>query len=103
MGGRGRDGSNEGRGRVGSCSATVQGRSHRSRTVREVGWEGHSKICAVVWGAPRHDGQSPSGLRPTLSRYELRDGQNPERSWARVVRKGLGRVLSSSDMGGSGW
>ena len=34
-----------------------KGRSHRSRTVREVGWEGQEKMCAVVWGAPRQEGQ----------------------------------------------
>ena len=66
--GRGRGGSVKGKGRDGRNSATAQGRSHRSRTVREVGWEGQEKRCAVVWGAPRQEGHSASGLRPTLSK-----------------------------------
>ena len=87
---------------MGRNSATAQGRSHRSRTVRFVGWEGHEKRWAVVCGAPRHEGQMSSGLRRTLSRYELRAGQNPERSWDRVVRNGRGRESSSSAIGGAG-
>ena len=40
-----------GKGRDGSNSATAQGWFHRFHTVREVGWEGQEKRCAVVWGA----------------------------------------------------
>ena len=61
-------GSVRGRPRDGRSSATAQGRSHRSRTVREVGREGHEKRWVVVWGDARHKGQRSSGLRPTLSR-----------------------------------
>ena len=43
----------EKKGREERKSATEQGRSHRSRTVREVGWEGQEKMCAVVGGVPR--------------------------------------------------
>ena len=47
-GGRDMGGSIEGRPRDGRSSATAQGRSHRSRTVREVGCEGHEKRWVVV-------------------------------------------------------
>ena len=47
----------KGKGRDGRNSATVQGWSHRSRSVREGGWEGQEKRCVVVWGAPRQEGQ----------------------------------------------
>ena len=68
--------------------------------VRDVGWEGQEKRWDVVWGAPLHEGQSPSGALPTLSRYVWRAGLNPERSWERVVRRERGRVFSSSATGG---
>ena len=55
--GRGSGGSLNGKGRDGRNSATAQGRSHRSRTVREVGWEGQEKMWDVVWGALRQEGQ----------------------------------------------
>ena len=38
----------KGKGRDGRNSTTAQGWSHRSRTVREVGWEGQEKMCAVA-------------------------------------------------------
>ena len=50
-------GSVKGKGRDERNSVTAQGRSHRSRTVREVGWKGQEKMCAVVWGAPGQEGQ----------------------------------------------
>ena len=62
------------------------GRSHRSLTERGVGCEGQEKRWEVVWGATPQEGQRGSGVLPILSRKLLRDEQNPERSWARVVR-----------------
>ena len=85
--GGGRDsGGREKKGRVDRKAATEQGRSHRSRSVREVGWEGQEKMWEVVWGDPLQEGQRSSGALLIRSRKELRDEQNPERSWARVVR-----------------
>ena len=55
----------------------------------------------MVCESPRQEGQRSSGLRPTLFRYELRAGENPDLSWERVVRRGRGRVCSSSEMGGA--
>ena len=49
-------------------SATERGRSHRSRAVREVGWEGQLKRWTVVCGAPRHQGQRSSWLQRTAFR-----------------------------------
>ena len=82
--------------------AAVQGRSHRSAAVREVGCERQRKRCEVVWGAPLQEGHRSSRALPTLTRKELRDEQNPERSWERAERYGRGRDDSSSAMGGAG-
>ena len=55
-----------------------------------------------MWGATPQEGQEASGALPILSRKLLRDEQNPERSWARVVLWGRGREDSSSDTRGGG-
>ena len=55
-----------------------------------------------MWGATPQEGQRGSGALPILSRKLLREEQNPERSWERVVRWGRGREVSSSDIGGGG-
>ena len=44
------------------------GRTHRSRGVRSVGWEGHENRCLVVCGAEWQEGQRLFGALPTLSR-----------------------------------
>ena len=90
------------KGREETNSAAKQGRSHRSRGVREVGWKGQEKRCWVVWAAPLQEGQLSSGLLPTLIWKDLRDEQNPDLSWERLERYGRGRVASSSAMGGGG-
>ena len=74
----------------------------RSSTLREVGCDGQENRWEGVWGEPLHEGQRSSGALPTLTRYDLRAGQNPERSCERVVRCGQGREGSSSEIGG-GW
>ena len=67
--GGGRDrGGREKKGRKERKTATEQGRSHRSRTVREVGWEGQEKMWEVVWGEPLQDGQRGSGVLPIRSK-----------------------------------
>ena len=63
---------------------------------------GHENRWEVVWGEIEQEEQRLSGASPTLSWYDLRAGQNPERSWERVVRCGRGREDSSSAMVG-GW
>ena len=76
MGGTGKDvgggvGLQRGRekkGREERKTATEQGRSHRSRTVREVGWEGQEKTWEVSWGEPPQEGQRSSGALPIRSR-----------------------------------
>ena len=75
-----RQGGKEVRGQAGP------GRSHRSLTERGVGCEGQEKRWEVACGATPQEGQRGSGVLPILSRKLLRDEQNPERSWARVVR-----------------
>ena len=79
-------GGSEKKGREERKLATEQGRSHRSRGVREVGWEGQENIWEVVWGEPLQEGQRLSGALPIRSRNELRDEQNPERSCESAVR-----------------
>ena len=44
------------------------GRTHRSRVVRCVGWEGQENRCSVVCGEVRQEGQRLSGALSTLSR-----------------------------------
>ena len=82
----------KGKGKDGRNSAMAQGRSHRSRTVREVGWEGQEKMCAVVWGAKRQEGQR---------------GCEGERKGWEELRHGAGMVplvphRQGSGMGGTG-
>ena len=74
------------KGRLEKNSATKPGRRHRSRTVREVGWEGQEKTWDVVCGAELQEGQLGLSARPILSLYERREEQRPERSWERRVR-----------------
>ena len=45
-----------------------ESRSHRSRSVREVGWEGQEKMWEVVWGEPLEDGQRGFGALPIRSK-----------------------------------
>ena len=67
-------------------SATERGRSHRSSTVRVVGWEGQEKRWDGVSGAPLQEVQRLSGALPTMTLKVFKEEQNPERSWDSVVR-----------------
>ena len=49
-------------------SATEQGRSHRSRSIREVGWEEQEKMWEVSWRDPLQEGQRSSGVLRINSR-----------------------------------
>ena len=65
-GGRGIGGTSR-KGSVVKYSATRPGRFQRSRTDREVGWEGQANIWDVVWGAELQEGQLGLSAQPILS------------------------------------
>ena len=56
-----------------------RGRSHRSVTVTDVGYEGHHKRWAEELGSPPQKGQRGMGSSPIFSRQERRELQMDER------------------------
>ena len=65
-GGKGRGGK-EKKGRRERNSAVGTGLSHRSRTAREVGWEGQSNRWPTEWSGHLHEGQEGSSALPILA------------------------------------
>ena len=71
----------KGEGKDGRNTAMAQGRYRRSRTVREVGWEGQGKMWEVVWGAPANplqvvvEGRTEPGSESGKGGAVLSDGR----------------------------